>query len=125
MLRKLLTWGALTLASLLFAAPLSADELLYVYGPNCGACMKWHAEIEPIYGKTQESTLLPLVKVTLDDWRAGKHPQAECRIGQVIGTPTFIHVQDCEEIDRISGYSNDELFWLSLGRMINNAQANN
>jgi hypothetical protein len=113
------------LASLLLAfAPTSqGDELLYVYGPACGACMKWQQDIGPIYAKTHEAKQLPLIKVTLDDWQAGRHPLTHCKIGPVMGTPTFIQVFQCEELDRIVGYSNDELFWLALGRMANRSAA--
>lgn len=121
---RLLVCGALTLPTVLAAQPSHADELLYVYGPDCGACMKFMKEVGSIYPRTAEAEHLPLVIVTLDDWRAGKHPLAECAIKAVFGTPTFIHVHECAEIDRITGYSNDELFWLALGRLVNTAKAN-
>lgn len=118
---KRVTLGSLllTLASLAATPAVQADELLYVYAPDCGACMKFHAEIEGIYDRTRESQQLPLSKVTLDDWQAGKHPLANCDIRPVFGTPTFIQVHECRELDRITGYSSDELFWFALTRMYN------
>ena len=107
---------------LLFAQTGQADELLYVYGPDCGACMKFEAEIGDIYPKTEEAKHLPLRKVTLDDWRAGRHPLAECEINPILGTPTFVQVHDCVELDRITGYSNDELFWFALSRIANRSK---
>lgn len=117
-IRRVWTALVLMLAQIGFA-----DELLYVYGPDCGACMKWQQDIGHIYPKTQEAQRLPLVKVTLSDWQAGNHPLARCNIGAVLGTPTFVQVFQCEELDRITGYSSDELFWLALGRMANRSAA--
>lgn len=110
-------------AFLALAAASDADELLYIYSPDCGACMKWKAEVEPVYGKTQEAITLPLTKITLEDWASGKHPLSNCQVAAVLGTPTFVQFHDCREVDRITGYSSDELFWFALARMTNRAQA--
>lgn len=101
----------------------SADELLYIHSPDCGACQKWNRDVGAIYPKTTEANLLPLVKVTLEDWQVGHHPFGECDIRPVFGTPTFIQLSQCKEVDRITGYSNDELFWLALNRMTNRVRA--
>lgn len=93
--------------------------LVYVYQESCGACRKFDAEVASIYPKTQEGQLLPITKVSLDDWRAGKHPFQGCSRSAVVGTPTFLLIQDCTETDRITGYSSDELFWLAVTRMQN------
>lgn len=111
------------LLMLAFVQTSNGDDLLYIYGPDCGACMQWQQDIGPIYAKTDEAKQLPLIKVTLNDWQAGRHPLTHCAIGPVLGTPTFIQVFQCEELDRIVGYSNDELFWLALGRMANRSAA--
>jgi hypothetical protein len=105
--------------------PASADELLYIYSPDCGACMKFDQEIVGIYPKTQEAQNLPLVKIDLIDWRAETHPASQCAINPVLGTPTFIQVHECTEVDRITGYSNDELFWFALERMDNRSKSLN
>jgi hypothetical protein len=99
-----------------------ADELLYIYSPDCGACMKFDQEIAGIYPKTQEAQNLPLVKIDLVDWRAGTHAASQCAVNPVLGTPTFIQIHDCTEVDRITGYSNDELFWFALKRMDNRSR---
>ncbi len=112
----------LATAAAFSSSPASADELLYVYSPNCGACMKFDQEIAGIYPKTQEARNLPLVKIDLVDWRAGTHPASQCAVNPVLGTPTFIQIHDCTEVDRITGYSNDELFWFALERMDNRSR---
>ena len=106
----------------LAAAPASDTDktfLIYVYSPDCGACRQFDREIGPIYPKTTEAARLPLRKVLLGDWQTGATEFAECAGAAVIGTPTFLQVRDCRELDRITGYSDAELFWLSLRRMIN------
>lgn len=95
------------------------DQLLFIYGPECGACQRFMREVETNYSKTQESQRLPLIRVTFDDWQARQHSLSECAVQPVFGTPTFILLQDCHETDRITGYSNDELFWISHRRLMN------
>jgi hypothetical protein len=93
--------------------------LIYIYSPTCGACQHFDREVAPIYPKTPEAQQLPLLKIRLEDWRAGETPLKDCPLPSVFGTPTFIQMRGCEEIDRVTGYSDQELFWLSLGRMMN------
>ena len=100
-----------------------ADDLLYVFAPDCGACNRFDKEVGAIYARTAESQALPLIKVQFDQWQRGEHPLTNCAIAPVIGTPTFIQVSDCKELDRITGYSNDELFWIALKRMENRSTA--
>lgn len=117
---KFLTVSAISFLVGLASASITAEELLvYVYQEDCGACMKFEKEIAPIYPQTSEAKQLPMVKVSLEDWRSGNHPYDKCETGDVFGTPTFIQLSNCREIDRITGYSSDELFWLGLARMNN------
>ena len=67
----------------------------------------------PIYDKTDESLALPMERVLIDDWQAKRHQLVECAPAAVIGTPTFLQIQNCQELDRITGYSDAELFWLA------------
>ena len=93
--------------------------LIYVYSPECGACRQFAREVDPIYEKTAESLALPLERVLIDEWQADRHQLVECASAEVIGTPTFLQIRDCEELDRITGYSDAELFWLGHRRMMN------
>ena len=93
--------------------------LIYIYSPECGACRQFDHEVGPIYGKTDESLTLPLERVLIDDWQANRHQLVECASAEVIGTPTFLQIRDCQELDRITGYSDAELFWLGHRRMMN------
>jgi hypothetical protein len=92
--------------------------LLYVYSPDCGACIQFMAEAGAIYPKTREANLMPMTRVTLETWQAGNHPLAACDVAPVFGTPTFVQIRNCIEIDRITGYSSDEMWWFSLQRMV-------
>lgn len=97
----------------------NAPVLIYIYSPECGACRQFDHEVAPIYNKTDESIALPLERVLVDDWQANRHQLVECASAEVIGTPTFLQIQNCQELDRITGYSEAELFWLALRRMMN------
>ena len=111
------------LTTTLLISSARADELLYVFSPDCGACNRFDKEVGTVYAKTQEARVLPLVKVSFEQWQSGAHPLTNCAIGPVLGTPTFIQVAGCKELDRITGYSNDELFWIALKRMENRSTA--
>ena len=109
-----------------FADPAGHSDslvLIYIYSPECGACRQFDREVGPIYDKTAESLALPLERVLIDDWQADRHQLVECASAEVIGTPTFLQIRDCQELDRITGYSEAELFWLGHRRMMNRIQS--
>ena len=101
------------------AAHSDSPVLIYIYSPECGACRQFDREVGLIYEKTAESLALPLEQVLIDDWQADHHHLVECASAEVIGTPTFLQILDCKELDRITGYSDAELFWLGHRRMMN------
>ena len=105
------------------AAHRDSPVLIYVYSPECGACRQFDREVGPIYDKTDESLSLPLERVLIDDWQADRHQLVECASTEVIGTPTFLQIRDCQELDRITGYSDAELFWLGHRRMMNRIES--
>ena len=93
--------------------------LIYIYSPECGACRQFDLEVGPIYEKTAESLALPMERVLIDEWQADRYQLVKCASAEVIGTPTFLQIRDCQELDRITGYSDAELFWLGHRRMMN------
>ena len=97
--------------------------LIYVYSPECGACRQFDGEVGAIYPKANESLALPMERVLIDDWQAKRHQLVECASAAVIGTPTFLQIQNCRELDRITGYSDAELFWLGHRRMMNRIES--
>lgn len=105
-------------AALMLATPFAAAaDLLYVYSKSCPSCLRFDRDVGEIYPRTQESSRAPMTKVTMDE--LADHPLGACIGEEVFGTPTFIMLNQCTELDRIVGYSTDELFWLGLNRMLN------
>ena len=101
------------------AAGTDSPVLIYIYSPECDACRQFDREVGPIYSKTHGSFTLPLERVLIDDWQTNRHQLVECASEEVIGTPTFLQIRNCQELDRITGYSDAGLFWLGHRRMIN------
>jgi len=94
-----------------------AIELLVVDQPHCPYCERFDAEIAPAYPKTEEGKRAPMVRVQLNKpW-----PEAYASIKPARFTPTFILVQNGEEIDRIEGYPGDQHFWFLLTQLLNKA----
>jgi thioredoxin-related protein len=97
----------------------NSTELLYFFDKNCGACQKFDREVGYHYDKTREGNIAPITKVEYHVWREqNPQPYAEVLQKRVIGTPTFVMVHEGKEIDRLTGYSNDELFWLAMQHML-------
>jgi len=96
------------------AAPLRAAELVMFEAPGCTWCAMWHKEIGAIYPKTDESRRAPLRRVNLHDpW-----PEALKAIRAVTFTPTFVLIDNGQEVDRITGYAGDEFFWYQLSELL-------
>ena len=97
----------------IFPALVVAAELLMVREDNCPWCIVWDEEIGPIYPKTPEGKFAPLMHVDLgesiDDTRILK---------SVIYTPTFILIENGEEISRLEGYPGEDFFWTLLEEML-------
>lgn len=98
-----------------FSAAASAAELVMYESAGCSWCDAWHAEIGPVYPKTEEAARAPLRRVDLD----GDPPQGITPDEPVNLTPTFLLVDDAgQEVGRITGYAGDELFWWQLGMLM-------
>lgn len=119
--KALLAVSAALLA--IFASAGQAAELIYFYDPDCASCRKFDDEVGKIYSNTGEARIAPMRKFSVQGLDAEAIHQ---RLGEdtrltsdILGTPTFVMVQNGVEVDRINGYGNDELFWMGLQRMIN------
>ena len=89
-------------------------RLMMVEQDGCPWCERWKAEIGPIYPKTAEGRIAPLVKVMI-------HAPLEKGItlnSPPVYTPTFILLNDGQEVGRIEGYQSDEFFWWFMETMI-------
>lgn len=108
--------SALMLLGLLLCAGARGAELLYFFSPNCGYCKAFDEEVANIYPKTEAGRLAPLKRVEVDPQNfqplEGNVPFDPGAV------PTFVLVDDDREIARLNGYSGDELFWMSMQRML-------
>ncbi|MBX2836819.1 MAG: thioredoxin family protein [Gammaproteobacteria bacterium] len=109
-LKQFLSTPLLVLFLWSYAGVANAAELLVVEQPNCPYCDRFHAEIAPAYPNTVEGRRAPLRIVQLGD------PIENIKPATV--TPTFILVDNNQEVDRLVGYPGDDYFWFLIGEML-------
>lgn len=108
--------AAFTLSVLLsfLSLPAFAAELVMYTRNGCPFCLRFEREVAPVYAKTPEGKAAPLRRIDL--------PAGGVRDGglrePVFATPTFVLVEDGQEVGRITGYLNDDMFWGLLGRLV-------
>ncbi len=93
--------------------PLNAADLVMVEQAGCHWCERWDAELSAIYPQTDEGRRAPLRRVDLRDL-----PEDITFTSQPVFTPTFVLVEDGQELGRMEGYNGDEFFWFLLGRLL-------
>jgi thioredoxin-related protein len=80
---------------------------------GCHWCERWNEEIGVKYDKTDESRRAPLRRVNIhalpDDLKFDSRP---------VYTPTFVLIQDGEELARIEGYPGEDFFWPMLNQIM-------
>lgn len=91
-----------------------AAELIMVESPGCYYCIEWKKVIGPIYPKTEAGQFAPLVMVDKSD----SAPFDGGYSSPVVFTPTFVLVDDGQEIGRIQGYPGEDFFWALLEQML-------
>ena len=109
--------ASLALAQLL--APVSAAakvELVMFRAQACSYCEAWDHDIGEIYHLTDEGEQAPLRKVHMEDDLPGDMEN----IKPVIYSPTFVLMQDDQEVGRIMGYPGPDFFWPLLNEMMGN-----
>lgn len=105
------TLSALFLA--LAPLPALAADLVMVEQAGCHWCARWNAEIAHIYPKTDEGQRAPLRRVDLRNL-----PDDIAFTSPPVFTPTFVLVEDGQELGRIEGYAGDEFFWFLLTKLL-------
>ena len=111
-----LALGLALLVAGLAAGPSAARaaELLMFDDPGCVWCRRWTAEIGPSYPRSAEGQLAPLRRVPIrDQASAGAILKSPIR-----GTPTFVLVEDGQEVGRITGYPGADFFYPQLGELL-------
>ena len=110
----------LVLAITLLVSPvISRAEmtLLMAEEDGCMWCARWDTEISKIYPKTPEGKTAPLRRVDVhtaipDDIRLTK---------PLYYTPTFVLLDNGQEVGRIEGYPGEDFFWGILGVLLQDA----
>lgn len=92
----------------------SDPNLVIVDQPGCVYCERWDAEIAPAYPKTAEGQYAPLIRA---DLREGP-PDGITYARRVVFTPTFILVEDGQELARLEGYPGEDFFWPLLTKLL-------
>lgn len=94
-----------------------AAELLYFFSSSCSYCRAFDAEVAAIYPRTDVAALAPMKRIEVDPYTL--QPLREKVMFKVTSVPVFLLVEDSIEIARFAGYTSDELFWMSMERMLN------
>jgi len=103
----------------LFSSQVLANELLVVSGKNSKNSKKWQEEVSQEYSLSEMGKETPVKIVSIE---GDKFPRwvmkamEEGRIGQILGTPTFIIWDDVskKELGRLEGYTQKEKFYSQL-----------
>ncbi len=114
MVRNALISVAFLLTFLMPGLSAYAAELLMFHEEGCYWCEKWEEEIGPIYPKTAEGKKAPLRKMDIHN----DIPDFIEDKGIVHFTPTFVLVEQGQEIGRITGYPGEDNFWWFLEELV-------
>jgi len=80
---------------------------------GCPWCAMWDREIGPIYGKTEVGRRAPLRMLDLDRGTGGIRARSPIHY-----TPTFVLVENGEEVGRIEGYPGNDFFFGLLQNLV-------
>ncbi|MEZ5911445.1 MAG: hypothetical protein R3D84_03765 [Paracoccaceae bacterium] len=106
-------------AAIVAAGPALAElRLMMVEQDGCGYCAQWDRVIAPIYPKTPEGRIAPLMRVDLH----APLPDGVTIDAPAVFTPTFVLLDDGTEVGRIEGYPGEDFFWGLLAQMIETAK---
>jgi thioredoxin-related protein len=92
----------------------NAAELLMFEEQGCIWCRRFDAEIAPAYAKTTEGQQAPLRRVDVRQ----QHPVDISFTEAPRFTPTFILVENNQEVGRITGYPGTEFFYPLLTQLL-------
>jgi len=102
--------------SLTFVGAAKAETILIMFDAlGCPYCELWKEQIGPIYPKTPEAQIAPLVTINIHD----PLPEGITLNSAPVYTPTFVLVHNGVEVSRIPGYPGEDFFWGLLDRMLN------
>ena len=111
-----LLYSAGVILVLLFgnAAGARAAELVMFEQAFCEWCEAWDREVGVLYRKTDEGKRAPLRRVDIHATR----PADLSGIKRIVFTPTFVLMENGQEVGRILGYPGEDFFWSLLNQMM-------
>ena len=95
----------------------AAAELVLFETEGCEWCEQWHENIGVIYAKTPEGKFAPLRRVEI----ANEPPADLKHLRAAAFTPTFVVVEQGQEVGRIIGHPGDNFFWPLLTQILKKA----
>ena len=105
---------------LLIGSPTNASEknglfrLVYVFSEHCVFCKAWERDVGSLYGDTEYAKKAPLFKIDISLFSEHFTDVTQ----RVLVTPTFILMSGNDEVGRIVGYQNRDLFFWTLSEYI-------
>lgn len=111
--RSLAVFGLIAV-TWLAALPLVAAELVMVDRAGCAYCIAWKEQIGPAYPNTDLGAFAPLRIVDIRDGA----PEGMTFARPALFTPTFILIEDGQEVGRIEGYPGEDFFWGLLEKLL-------
>ena len=86
---------------------IASTRLVMVTSDHCTFCQAWERDVGVLYDKSPYAPSLPITRVDI----GSAMPEGVSLQSPVIGTPTFLIIQNGQEIDRQLGYDDKEIFW--------------
>ncbi len=105
---------ALALSAALFSAARAENILIMFEDEGCPYCELWKEQIGPIYPKTSEARIAPLMMLDIDE----PLPAGITIDSPPVYTPTFVLIHNGQEVARLLGYPGEDFFWGLLDRML-------
>ena len=105
---------------LLIGSPINASEknglfrLVYVFSDHCVFCKAWERDVGRLYADTEYAKKAPLFKIEINLFREYFTDVTP----NVSVTPTFILMSGNDEVGRIVGYKNRDMFFWELSEYI-------
>ena len=113
--------GLVAVIAVLSFASMAAQamELVMFESPSCGTCKVFKREVLPIYAESPAGKVFPL-------WVASMRDRVPFRLKEpVTFTPTFIWVDNGDEVGRFSGYFGKDQFFKIVNKAANAYQHDN
>lgn len=89
-------------------------RLVMFTSKDCPVCQAWEREIGSVYQKSNYQVALPLTRVNFSAGTSDRMSLQE----PISGTPTFIILENGEEVGRILGFTDKEMFWWELSSFL-------